>query len=493
MSLSSIQPHEGNRSPSLSINLSSNNPFRNRAASPAMSSSTQRSPQDPPPRPTSRNPFLDSSTTTMAASSVNTAFPRTSPTASGPALTGNAAELFDELTLVDKPVPNRSNKPPPPPRSITDRGQPPAYGSMRENVRPGGHRINRSRDEEALRAKKARQNLELDIFADPNESPKTRVRRNSDTSIVGGKLLDPEDERRRLEREKRNRRREKDRKPKNPLDIIDQLDATSIFGTGAFHHDGPFDACNPSRNRKGSRRAPMQAFDKDSTNMTLGGGGPLNAKPDHALFMGNGDIDAFTEFSRDGIERRPGLPSRTESNIESAYTRVEPVHGEESIGLGTSTFLEGAPASRTAIQQNQSSAMEGGLSRKKSLAQKIRGINSRRDYGPSGRVTSPDGSFPSPETYTPGGSRVNDANPFFNEFSKGDDTIKEESLTSVESQRPQHTRAPSSPPGIERRVTSDGNGGGASGGGFLSRVKSLKGGPRKPRVENKPLPTPQLL
>jgi hypothetical protein len=105
---------------------------------------------------------------------------------------------------------------------------------MRENVRPGGHRPNRSRDEEAMRARKAKQNLELDIFADPNDSPKRRARRNSDTSIVGGKLLDPEDERRRLEREKRHRRREKDssKKPKNPLDIIDQLDATSIFGTG---------------------------------------------------------------------------------------------------------------------------------------------------------------------------------------------------------------------------------------------------------------------
>ncbi|KAM3078708.1 hypothetical protein ACMFMG_006574 [Clarireedia jacksonii] len=465
-----------------------------------MSSSTQRSPQDPPPRPTSRNPFLDSPVTTTAAPPANMAFARKSPTASGPALTGNAAELFDELTISDKPapVPNRNNKPPPPPRSISERTQPPIYGSLRENVRPGGHRPNRSRDEEGMRARKAKQTLELDIFADPNESPKPRARRNSDTSIVGSKLLDPEDERRRLEREKRHRRREKDRKPKNPLDIIDQLDATSIFGTGAFHHDGPFDACNPSRNRKGSRRAPMQAFAIDSQNNTLGGGGPLNAKPDHALFMGNGDIEAFTEFSRGGdtdaygMDRRPGAP-RTELNIQSAYSRVEPVHGEESMGLGTSTFLEGAPASRTAIQ-NQPSSMDGGLSRKKSLAQKIRGINSRRDYGPSGRVTSPDGSFPSPESYTPGGSRVNDANPFFSEFSKGDDTIKEESI--VQPSRPQHSRAPSSPPGIERRVTSDGSGESTKGqasGGFLSRVKSLKGGPRKPRTESKPLPTPQLL
>jgi hypothetical protein len=45
----------------LSLNLASNNPFRNRAASPNnLSSPLPRSPfEDPPPRPTSRNPFLD--------------------------------------------------------------------------------------------------------------------------------------------------------------------------------------------------------------------------------------------------------------------------------------------------------------------------------------------------------------------------------------------------------------------------------------------------
>src|ERR1700736_3612880 len=33
--------------------------------------------------------------------------------------------------------------------------------------------------------------------------------------------------------------------------------------SSVFHHDGPFDACNPHRNRAGSKRAPMQAFPKD--------------------------------------------------------------------------------------------------------------------------------------------------------------------------------------------------------------------------------------
>ncbi|TEY74675.1 hypothetical protein BOTCAL_0071g00090 [Botryotinia calthae] len=522
MSLSSIQPdYNGNRSPGLSANLSSNNPFRNRAVSPAMPSSTQRSPREPPPRPLSRNPFLDSPATNQTSTDTM-AFSRTSPTSSGPALTGNAADLFDELTLGDKPVPNRSSKPGMV-RSNTGTTRP-----QGENVppgRPSGHRPMRSQ-EEAMRARRAagkpsisrpRKEEELDIFADPSDSPKRRARRNSDTSIMERKpkFLDPEDERRRLEKEKRHRDRKRaaeKTKKKAPLDVIDQLDATSIFGIGTFHHDGPFDACLPGRNRTGSRRAPMQAFAKDSANNSLGGGGPLNKKPDHATFMGNNDAEAHLDYSRGGDKvdtfepygHRPGMPSRTESAIESATTR-EQVHGEESIGLGTSTFLEGAPASRAAIQKNQSeqSGMDGGLSRKKSLAQKIRGINSRRDYGPSGRMNSPEGTYNaiSPDGYTPGGSRSNEANPFFNEFGKRDDTIKEETTTFPElPPRPGRSRAPSNPPGIERRVTSDSIGESSrapasNGGGFLSRVKSLKGGPRKPRVENKPLPTatPQLL
>lgn len=262
----------------------------------------------------------------------------------------------------------------------------------------------------------------------------------------------------------------------------------------------------------------MQAFPKDSLNNVLGGGGPINKRPDHATFLGNSNEEAFTDYSKGGVgytgyepynDTRP-KPFRQDSAIQSATTRIEPIHGEETLGLGTSTFLEGAPASRTAMQRReseQSPTEAGGLSRKKSLAQKIRGINNnRREYGP-GRVTSPDGALVSPETpiYTPGGSKV-ETNPFFNEFSKGDDS-KKESITIVEPEKPTgRARAPSSPrrgfgERLERRVTSDGSSGAEQqqqqqpkqgGGGFLSRVKSLKGGPRKPRVE-KPLPSTQVV
>jgi len=408
---------------------------------------------------------------------------------------------------------------------------------------PGqGHRPSRSQ-EEAMRARrlaggssghKQRPSGELDIFADPaspeassSRSPGARrTRRNSDSSVISknGRLLDPEDEKRRLERKRRERRnkdkesKDKLRKADRKLDVIDQLDATSIYGTGLFHHDGPFDACNPHRNRQGSRRAPMQAFPKDSINNTLGGGGPLNKRPDHATFLGNNNDEAFKDYARGGAgnsgyepySNGAIQPSRPETTVLSATARVEPIHGEETLGLGTSTFLEGAPASRTAMQRRETeeriSPAEGGLGRKKSIAQKIRGLNStRRDYGPSGRITSPEAVYnaTSPEARTPGGSRMSESNPFFNEFSKGDDKLDtkheaKQSITIAEPPRPGRSRAASSPKGgfgelLQRRATSDGSGNDSSlppsttnnkpGGGFLARVKSLKGG-RKPKQES---------
>jgi hypothetical protein len=71
----------------------------------------------------------------------------------------------------------------------------------------------------------------------------------------------------------------KPKKPNQRLDVIDKLDVTSIYGMGrvidwtqsnygsakcvtVFHHDGPFDACNPHRNRTGAQRAPCKRSPK---------------------------------------------------------------------------------------------------------------------------------------------------------------------------------------------------------------------------------------
>ena len=278
-----------------------------------------------------------------------------------------------------------------------------------------------------------------------------------------------------------------------------------------FHHDGPFDACNPHRNRTGSQRAPMQAFPKDSANNVLGGSGPVNKNIDINQFHGRG-AEGFTDFSTSGQANEPvyepissgirgqrqGLDNGSSFN---STARVEPVHGDESMGLGTSTFLEGAPASRTAIKRRESESEPptlgsiGGLARKASLAQRIRGIsNNRTNVGPSGRMTSPEPVYqrtvePTSIGQVTGGTRTaGENNPFFNNY---DDAYEKKGarIQIAEDTRGDRmlgrARAPSSPmrgAALERRVTNDGAMGGdgevKTGGGFLSRVKSLKGGRR---------------
>lgn len=162
--------------------------------------------------------------------------------------------LQDNLTLNDKP-PSSNNSMRPPPRSSTGDKQPPLYTSTArgENVPPGArHRPTRSQ-EEAMRARriaggqaKPQPSAELDIFADPTEPTSSRrpdgrrMRRNSDSSLVDRKSLDPEEEKKKQEKRRQERKERRERegrdpktgKPNRKLDIIDKLDVTSIYGTG---------------------------------------------------------------------------------------------------------------------------------------------------------------------------------------------------------------------------------------------------------------------
>lgn len=128
-----------------------------------------------------------------------------------------------------------------------------------------------------------------------------------------------------------------------------------------FHHDGPFDACNPHRNRK-TKVAPMHAFPEGSANNTMGGSGPVNKHLDLDRYHGRVP-DGFDDFNSASAVapsiadasrlQRPSRQDRQPSgdrgwdgrqNVEmiDGRQKVEMVHGEQSMGLGTSTFLEGA-------------------------------------------------------------------------------------------------------------------------------------------------------
>lgn len=252
----------------------------------------------------------------------------------------------------------------------------------------------------------------------------------------------------------------------------------------------------------------MQAFPADSANMALGGAGPLNSRLDLDKFHGRG-AEGFSEYA---------ATRKAATNVMVDPTsRIEPVHGEESYGLGTSTFLEGAPASRSALQRRDSEEPSGeatgggGLSRKKSLAQRFRGMStSKRNPGDyrspepryqpgSSDLDAPPSTQPQFKAMSAGGpvrathSKEDEVNPFENDYEDAFER-KGTQIRIAEQEKP--SRAPSSPngPSLTRSKTSEASvptrARGSSneedrpsGGGFLSRMKSLKGGPRRPRNE----------
>ena len=239
----------------------------------------------------------------------------------------------------------------------------------------------------------------------------------------------------------------------------------------------------------------MQAFPKDSLNNSLGGAGPLNAQADHSVIMGYANDEAFRDFAGSAKNKNGYSYPPTQSGeapIFNPIQRVDMVHGDESVGLGTSTFLEGAPAAKTAITRHREEqareVMEGGLQRKKSLAQRIRRVGGGRE------TRDPNAAYRSPETSSAG----TESNPFFAEYGKGEDLINASGRDGALS--------PSSPPAgarrgshgapLERRATTDATTtlaeegtGGSKPTGFIGRMKSLKGG-RRPKGSNEVTPPP---
>ncbi|GAB7353048.1 hypothetical protein MBLNU459_g3601t1 [Dothideomycetes sp. NU459] len=491
----------GHRAPSPAAtgpNFSSNNPFR-RAVSPAPPVSNN----DNNRARMSNNPFLDP----PSKPSTSTQKPSSNPF---------GEDIFKDLSLLDRPasngkaspekkvapaVPSDNRRPSRPQEDQARR----AAGSQRGPPRPRGHQES------------------LDIFATPPQADGRRPRRNSESSIMDKDRIAEDDRRRRERRREREARREREGKSKDTksrpakkpqgLDLIDKLDVTGIYGQGLFHHDGPFDACNPHRNRKKDYRAPMQAFPVGSANNAIGGSGPLNKNIDLDKFHGRGE-EGFNDYSATGGPDTFVPLNRSKSKRQESFNptdRVEQVHGEETYGLGTSTFLEGAPASKTALQRRESetenTAMAGsGLGRKKSLAVRLRGLSQPRRNGEFGgeRVMSPDARYNPGSPESPAGVAQSaggpgrlgagqERNPFFQDY---DDAYEKKGaqIRIAEPANKGTARAPNSPRGLglTRSLTADSavqphdepERGGGGGGGFLSRMKSLKGG-RRTRPERR--------
>lgn len=219
------------------------------------------------------------------------------------------------------------------------------------------------------------------------------------------------------ERSHRDRHKSRTKSPKKPeavkaknLDTIDKLDVTGFFG-GNFHHDGPFDACTPHRN-KNSKRAPVMAFPADGPNSSIKGmHGNVDKDQQMNLAFGNyeensGRPDAIPAIKTNRTEEDPQstmyTPKQTPSvtNFDSTG-KQQPIHGSITEGLGSSTFVDGAPAPKAGDEFL--AVNNGGLGRKKSLVQRLRKnssseSNSRRNSHDTS-ATSGEGRRPSLVTF----------------------------------------------------------------------------------------------
>lgn len=222
----------------------------------------------------------------------------------------------------------------------------------------------------------------------------------------------------------------------------------------------------------------MQAFPKDSKNMALGGSGPNNSRLNLELIHGH-TTEGYLDYAATAVGKK-----------DEAFdaTRSEVIHGMESMGLGTSTFLEGTPASRAAIQRRQSESDDlaplsgGGLQRTKSLAQKFKGINRAGTV----RMNSADNTQRSPSSAgLPSSSiRAQESNPFFQDYDEAYDMKGSKIEEARISGRSRASSSPRRTAGLERKITNGSIGADENrqnGSGFMNRMKSL----RRPRPERR--------
>lgn len=244
------------------------------------------------------------------------------------------------------------------------------------------------------------------------------------------KNVQPQDVKHTSHRSKSKKKSSKSGKPviaKN-VDTIDKLDVTGLFG-GAFHHDGPFDACTPHRN-KNKKAAPVLAFPKNGPNSSLTGkidsskgyqnkmnqvfgvsnnygniadGDNQNDDDDDVVY--SMDSSRMTQRGKQGefldvdINNRGGLQGNGHNGSNTTISAIKnnnsmtnlntnervKIHGPVSQGLGSTTFLDGAPAPRK--EQERQEKIQRSLSRKKSISARLGLKTDTPNYYTAGDVT----------------------------------------------------------------------------------------------------------
>lgn len=164
----------------------------------------------------------------------------------------------------------------------------------------------------------------------------------------------------RSNQDKKDRSRRHSKIPKElELDTIDKLDVTGIFSRGGFHHDGPYDAARPQRNLHYNKNAPIMAFPKNGSNNRM--------VRSHTISASSSEASISNPLTRKGT-----VSGQFGSNAKSKM-----IHGHASVGLGLTTFLDGAPASQEAIKEDIKNHIRRNKtikdSRRKSIGNFLRG------------------------------------------------------------------------------------------------------------------------
>ncbi|GAV46696.1 hypothetical protein ZYGR_0A02900 [Zygosaccharomyces rouxii] len=203
--------------------------------------------------------------------------------------------------------------------------------------------------------------------------------------------------------------------PKN-VDKIDKMDVTALFGS-SFHHDGPFDAVTPHRN-KNAKAPPVLAFPADGPNNSIGGAptkknamnevfGRMDPEDDDDIYQARPKSSPRTTVF--GVSSDPSSANGSSTTLDAVKPgakdltafdprgRVQAVEGPTTDGLGSTTFLDGAPASNKAIGEDvRAHARQtrlGGVQRKPSLSQKLTStVRGGSSSGPSSSYGNGSGS-----------------------------------------------------------------------------------------------------
>ncbi|CCF58560.1 hypothetical protein KAFR_0E04090 [Kazachstania africana CBS 2517] len=149
---------------------------------------------------------------------------------------------------------------------------------------------------------------------------------------------------------RKDKEKKKTKPPKN-VDTIDKLDVTGLFG-GSFHHDGPFDACTPHRN-KNIKAAPVLAFPVNGPNSTIGGA-PTVKKFAISEVFGVHSVDDEDDAIYENKNKKKNVLRKNVGEVKQVDVKnKEVVHGPETGGLGSSTFLDGTPAVGHTLQRGK--------------------------------------------------------------------------------------------------------------------------------------------